>query len=422
MSRRGMCGRAGRVVAAAAAVVVLAASGAHAGEPGAIVFRVGKIVTVDEEHRVINNGVVVVEGGKITAVGRARDVAAPEGAAVVERPELWLVPGMIDCHNHVAGGLGDLNDMVYLTNPGLRTLETIAPNTYEVERAQAGGVTGALLIPGSGTNISGFGTITKMGGDSVAEMVIRSPGSIKVAQAGNPEGYWYGVGRTFMNYNTRQTLHKALAYHRAWEDFEQGRSAEKPAFDPAFHEFRGLFTRQYVASVHTQIYQVVMTTIDMLGEKLGVRVLIDHGEWEGWKTTPLSLALGSENIRAMLGPREYDVDFTQRKITGIAASYWNMGFRRIGSNTDAPVVPVEELFYQATMSCWYGWKPYEALAGVTRYAAEGLLAEDRIGSIAPGKDADFCLWTGDPIDPRSSVEMTVISGEIVYDASKGRRF
>ena len=63
-----------------------------------------------------------------------------------------------------------------------------------------------------------------------------------VAQAGNPERYWYGVARSFMNYNTRQTLEKARQYHLAWKQWEEGDSAEKPPYDPIWHDFRGLFT------------------------------------------------------------------------------------------------------------------------------------------------------------------------------------
>ena len=132
---------------------------------------------------------------------------------MIDASDKWLVPGLVDAHNHTAGSLMDLNDMVYLTNPGLRTLETITPQNKLIKEARSGGVTSVLLIPGSGTNMSGFGTIAKTGGRTVDEVVRRSPGSLKIAQAGNPEWYWFGVGRSYMNYNTRQTLQKAKAYH-----------------------------------------------------------------------------------------------------------------------------------------------------------------------------------------------------------------
>jgi imidazolonepropionase-like amidohydrolase len=74
------------------------------------------------------------------------------------------------------------------------------------------------------------------------------------------------------------------------------------------------------------------------------------------------------------------------------------------------------------MACWYGWDPYAALRGNTRIAAETLGVDDQMGSIEPGKDANLAVWTGDPIDPRSSCELTFVYGKIVYDAKVKRRF
>src|SRR5262245_38618083 len=88
-----------------------------------LAFRVAKVVTMDPSDTVVNNAVVIVENGKIKGVSRASEAKIPDGAQVVEMSECWLVPGFVDCHNHTAGSLSDLNDMVYLTNPGLRTLD-----------------------------------------------------------------------------------------------------------------------------------------------------------------------------------------------------------------------------------------------------------------------------------------------------------
>lgn len=382
-------------------------------------FVVGKVVTMDEDDRVINNAVVLVSGGKIERIGKASEVTVPKGYRRVDARDRWLVPGLVDAHNHTAGSLLDLNDMVYLTNPGLRTVDTITPDTDIIKEARSGGVTSVLLIPGSGTNLSGFGTIAKTGGTKMDDVVVRAPGSLKIAQAGNPERYWFGVGRSYMNYNTRQTLMKAKAYHEAWEAFESGDSTKKPEYDPFYDDFRGLFRHEFPVSVHTQIYQVVMTTVDMLGKKLGLRTVLDHSTFDGFKTAPMVIEQGLYTIN---GPRQYWFDRSQRKMHGNAARWWQGGVHKLGINTDAPVVPEKQLSFQAAMACWYGWKPYEALRGVTKVPAEALLIDDQVGSIEPGKDADFGLWTGDPIDPRSSCEMTVVRGEVVYDAAKRRRF
>jgi len=406
-------------LAVGAVCVLVAVSSVRAETGDALAVRVGKVVTMDAQNRVLNNAVVLVKDGKFERIGLRDEVEIPEGYRVVDRPNLWLTPGLVDPHNHTAGSLMDLNDMVYLTNPGLRTLETIVPQNELIKEARAGGVTSVLLIPGSGTNMSGFGTIAKTAGDTVDEVVTRAPGSLKIAQAGNPEWYWFGVGRSYMNYNTRQTLEKAKAYHERWEAYENGKTTKQPEYDPIFDEFRGLFRGEFPASVHTQIYQVVMTTIDMLQRKLGIKTVLDHSTFDGFKTAPLVL---EQDMYTMNGPRQYWFDYSERKMHGNAARWWQGGVRKLGINTDAPVVPERELAFQAAMACWYGWLPYPALRGVTIVPAEALLIDDHVGSVEVGKDADFGLWTGDPIDPRSSCEMTFVGGELAYDAKVKRRF
>lgn len=418
--RTASCYRAFTFVALVLAFV--AASPAARAASDVLALRVGKVLTMDDKDTVVNNAVVIVRAGKIESVLKASQAKIPADATVIDMPDAWLVPGFVDCHNHTGGSLRDLNDMVYLTNPGLRTLDTIVPESPDIKQGRMGGVTSALTIPGSGTNLSGFGTIIKFAGDTVDEMVLRAPGSLKIAQAGNPERYWYGVGRTMMNYNTRQTLQKALKYHLAWEAFEKGQTKQRPAYDPIFHDFRGLFTREYVVSVHTQIYQVVMTTIDMLAVKFKLHTVLDHSEFDAWKLAPLILEVGEENIQTICGPRVLHFDQTQRRIQGLTSRWYQGGLRQIGINTDAPVIPQEQLPFQAAMGCYFGYKPYLAIKGITHIPAKALQIDDRVGSIEVGKDADFGLWTGDPLDPRSQCKVTIINGKVVSDGRNGQRW
>ncbi|MCH7807749.1 MAG: hypothetical protein IIB60_00880, partial [Planctomycetes bacterium] len=282
---------------------------------GRYAFRVGKVITMDGADTVVNNAVVLVSDGKIERVTRQADVNIPDGYRVIDATDKWLVPGFVDAHSHTVANYWwmDLNDSVYLTNPGLRTLETILPENELLKNARAGGVTTVMMIPGSGTNMSGFGTIAKTAGKSVDDMVVRAPGSLKIAQAGNPEWYWYGVGRSFMNYNTRQTLQKAWTYHKALEAYEKGEADHPPEYDPIYHDFHDLFARKFPVTVHTQIYQVVMTTVDMLANKFNLRTVIDHATFDGFKTAPLVVAAGIYTIN---GPRQYWFDRSQRNLHG----------------------------------------------------------------------------------------------------------
>lgn len=396
--------------------VAAAAAACAAQEPRELprlALRVAKVVVMDDARTVINDAVVLVSDGRLEAVGPAAEVQVPDGYAVHTFGEHWLVPGLVDCHDHVAGSLRDLNDMVYLTNPGLDSRSTIEPNNDNIKRARRGGVTSVLLIPGSGTNISGFGTIAKTGGDTPDEVILRSPGSLKIAQSGNPEWYFGGANRSFMNWNTRQTLLKARAYHEQWEAFERKETDVRPAFDPIFDRFRGLFRREFPVSVHTQVYQVVMTSIDMLGDKLKLWTVLDHSELNDvWKLAPLVV---QHNIWTIVGPRTLHFDMRERRFVGLTAAWWLYGAREVGINTDAPVVSQEELSYQAAIGCWYGFLPYLALRGVTQVPAKALGIYDKTGSIEAGKAADFGVWTGDPLDPRSACVLTVVNGRIVFD-------
>lgn len=380
-----------------------------------IIYRAAKVYTSDEAG-MINNGALVVRDGKIVEVGRASAVRVPVGARVVELGSVWLVPGLVEPHCHVAGSLGDLNDGVYLSNPELATTQVVEPDNPYLKDAVAGGVTTALLIPGSGNNMSGFGTLVKTSGTTVEEMIVRAPGSLKIAQAGNPERYSWGVGRALMNWNTRDTLQKGLAWAEA---YRQGLTE----FNPRYQNFIGLEDRSVPISVHTQIYQVVLMTITMLGRDLKLKPFIDHGEFEAWTLGPLAVEYG---VPLMIGPRSIHFDRRDSHIQGLAAGWRDTGGAGavVGYNTDSPVLPEEELFYQGALGVHYGAGTGEdALHGMTANAAKALLITDVAGRLAPGLDADFVAWTGDPVDPRSHVLRTWIRGELVYDAARdGRRY
>jgi len=415
--------------ALAPALLGLLAAAASAQEAGPVTaIEAGKVVTMDADDRVLNDAVILVRGARIVAVGRRGEVEVPAGARVIDARDAWVVPGLVDCHNHTAGSLSDLNDGVYLTNPGLRTVDTLDPNNDLLLDARAGGVTAVCLIPGSGNNMSGFGTVCRTAGDTVEEMVIRAPGSLKIAQAGNPERYWFGVGRTYMNWNLAQTLVKAKAYHEAWSEWEAARDAAQqgagpPAGEPPERElewegFRPLFRGEVPVTVHTQSYQVVLRTIRMLRDRFGLEVVLDHSTFDGFKTADLIVERGMFTI---VGPRQYYFDRTQRRIVGCAARYQERGVERLGINTDAPVVPQEELTLQAAIGCRLGLDPYVALKGLTIVPARALKIDHLVGSIEVGKEADLGVWTGDPIDPRSACRQTLVRGELVYDAARDRR-
>ncbi len=426
-----------RATARAAALALVGAlvsaqgSAPAAGEPGGpgLALRSSKILTCAKEGpQFVNNGVVLVRDGKIERVGRAADVAVPDGYELVDVGEKWIMPGLIDLHCHV-GGTFDINDMVYLTNPGCRASTAVIPANPALERAIAGGVTTVLFIPGSGTNIGGQGILFKTGHEHFEDAVLRDPGSMKLAQAGNPERFGWGIGRAFMNWNTRNTFMRGIAYAKKWEAYEQDETAEKPEVDPQFEIIRALRRGDCHISAHTQIYQVSLMSVQMVKETLGLPIFIDHGTFDSWRHAKITNDAG---VAAILGPRSIDVPTrgfirwsgsNPERIQGVVAGYQQAGHELIGFNTDSPVIPQEELQLQASMGVRYGFddSKLDTVRGLTIVPAIAAGIESRVGSIEAGKDADLLVVTGHIADPRTSVEQVFVDGVKHYDTKEDVR-
>ena len=403
------------------------AAAGEVGGPGlALRARKALALALDGEQ-VIDNAVVLVRDGKIAAIGPARSTAIPAGYEVVDLGEQWVMPGLVDLHSHV-GGTFDINEAVYLANPGLRVTPSVVPHNDMLKPAVAAGVTTILYIPGSATNMGGQGVLMKTGLDRYEDAVVRDPGSLKLAQAGNPERWTVGVGRSFMNWDSRNVFQRGVAYAKRWKAFEDGEGPQ-PERDLEFDVFRELLAKRVQISTHTQIYQVVLTTLTMVRKELGLDVYIDHGEMAGYKLAAYAQELG---VPAILGPRAIEIPTQQfiqwtgsnpEAILGIAAQYQKNGHKQIGFNTDAPVVPQEELQLQAGMAIRYGLDNanLESLRGLTIVPALTAGIEDRVGSLEVGKDADILALTGDVGDPRTSVERVWIGGKSVYDTRTEER-
>jgi imidazolonepropionase-like amidohydrolase len=380
-------------------------------------IKAGKIITSAGDP--IIDGVILVSKGKITAVGTASEVEIPDGYTVVDRSDSFAMPGLVEAHSHV-GGTGDLNEMVYQTNPELRNWDQIIPHNDQLKVAIAGGVTTICFIPGSGTNMGGWGTMMKSGPGTAEEVIIRAPGVLKIAQSGNPERYGgeVGSGRMGMNYVIRQQLEEGRLYVRQWDDFEAGKTETQPELNLRLEYFKPLFHREIPVVVHTQAYQVVQSTLRILHDEMNLRVVIDHGTFDSYK---ISDEIIKRDIPVMAGPRGFRYEPEDGQIKGIVAEYSKRGIVSLGVNTDAPVIPQEELFYQATMAVRYGWNEEDAIRGITIEPAKALMVADRVGSLEVGKDADIVITTGSIIDPRSHVKQVFIDGRSVYDTSKDRR-
>lgn len=386
-----------------------------------VVIDAAKILCCELEGRqVVNNGRVLIVDDQIVAVGSRSEIEIPEGFEHVDYGNNWLMPGMVDLHCHV-GGTFDINDMVYQANPGLRAKTAVIPGNDALKRALASGVTSVLFIPGSGTNVGGQGLLFKTAQDRYEDAIIRDPGGLKIAQWGNPERWTIGVGKAFHNYTIREILRRGKGYH--------GRRKADPESlpDPQLEVFETLFDLDAQIAVHTQVHQVVLSTIQIIKIEMGLDVFIDHGTFDGWRAGAIAWKHG---VNAILGPRNQTppgrflgwVGDNPERMQGVAAGYHDMGHRMIGFNTDSPVIPQEELQLQAAMGARFGLPDnnLETVRGLTVVPAATVGMTGKIGSIQPGADADIVVISGHPADPRSAVQAVYVDGDKHYDAEERR--
>ena len=372
------------------------------GQRGVAVFA-ARVVSVDEKDRVYEPGLVAAVDGRIVYVGAPTPV--PAGYDEHRRDEAWAVPGMIDLHAHVlSGGFGDINDMVLSVGPELSTAPAIVPSNRGLRMACAAGVTTLFLIPGSGTSIGGFGVLYKTHTRSTFEQaVFANPGGMKVAQTHNPERRGGDVGQTraglswvLGNVNDRARAATAAGV----EDF-------------TLAKLQKIHTGELPVLIHCAGSDGAAATVRMWRGTYDTRSVLSHGSLGGHRVAEYAARMG---MPVNHGPRTQDY-FVSRTgaVEPTAFHYWNAGVPNFSLNTDSPVIPQEELFLQGSMSARQGVPSSQALRALTAHPARAFGIDHRLGSLEVGKDADLVLWSGNPLDPRSRVELVLIDGELQYD-------
>ena len=364
---------------------------------------VDRVFTMNAEREVHSPGMVLARDGSVEYVGPPLKLL-PTGYTLEHRSG-WAMPGMVDLHSHiVTDGWGGINDMVLPVNPQLSVAPTIKPSNRQIRLTCSAGVTTLFMIPGSGTSMGGFGVLYKTKTNAGYEgAMLADPGGLKVAQTHNPERDAGDVGRTRSGlYWTLQQINgQALADAAGRRD------------DPGLADLAKVLTERLPVLIHCAGTDGVTSTVRMWRETYDTQSVLSHGSFDGWMAAEYVARAG---MPVNHGPRTFDW-FSSRlgRIVSSSAEYADAGVPNFSLNTDAPVVPAWELFLQGTVSARYGGEPYQMLEALTINPARAFGIDDRVGSLEVGKDADLVVFDGDPLDPRSLVELVWIDGETQYD-------
>jgi imidazolonepropionase-like amidohydrolase len=389
------------------------------GAPAVTAIVGGRVVPVAGSP--IEGGVVLLEHGRIAAVGTAEEVAVPHGARVIDAAGRWVLPGFIEAHGHVGiheEGVGvegnDTNEMTGPNMAGVRAIDAIDIDDEGFRDALRGGITSVVVKPGSGNPIGGRTVAIKTwGGRTIDEQVLRADVSVKSALGENPKRVYGAKAQTP---STR--LGVALVIRQAFEDARHYAAARAEAAleskpfkrDLALETLAAVLDGDLVWDQHVHRHDDIATAI-RLADEFGYRLVVNHGT-EGNKVADV---LAERGIPVIFGPMftsRSKVELKDRAIENLAALA-RAGVR-VAITTDHPVVPIDFLVHQASLAVKEGLPREVALSALTENPAAMLGLDDRVGRLAPGLDADVVVWSGDPLDVNSRAELVLIGGAEVY--------
>ena len=385
----------------------------------------GRVVPIEGEP--IEGGTVLIEDGKITAVGAG--LAVPEGARVIGAAGSWVLPGFVEAHGHVGvheeaeGWAGqDTNEMTDPVTAQVRALDAINPADLGFRDAVSGGVLAVNVNPGSGNPIGGQTVALKSWGRTVDEMLLRQPSGLKSALGENPKRVYGERQKTpSTRLGTAAVIRSAFVdasnYLRKIDEEQRKPEAERKGVDRDLKlEALGMVLRREIPwRQHCHRADDIATAI-RIADEFGYNLVIDHGT----EAHLLADILADRGTPVIIGPL-----FTSRsKVELRNRSLANPGkLARAGVTiaitTDHPVVPIHFLCHQASLAVKEGLDHDTALRALTINPARITGIADRVGSIEPGKDADLVIWSGDPLDVHSRVQRALLNGTEIYTWQDG---
>ncbi len=405
----------------AVALPALLAATPAAAQDDPHVFRGARLLPIAGEP--IDNGVLVVQGGRIVGVG-GPDTSTPRGAVEHDLGGKVLMPGLVDTHSHIGSVSG--GDRSAPLHPDVRNLDSIDVASDSIWRARAGGITTVNIMSGSGHLMSGQTAYVKLrdGARTIEDWLYCDDpltgicGGLKMANGTNSIGQPPFPGtRAKSAALVRNLYHEAVEYREKMaeaeaEDGEDGEDGGEPAKrDLRMETLVEVLDGKRIVQHHTHRHNDIATVL-RLKEEFGFRVVAQHGT-ESWKVADELAAAGVPVSITWIdapGGKEETIDWNMEMGAILERAGVDVSF-----NTDDSVTDSRLLFRAAAMAVRYGMSRDKAIEGLTLAPARALGLEDRIGSLEAGKDADFVILSGDPLSAYTKVEQTWVEGTMIYD-------
>ncbi len=385
------------------------------GQENPIAFIGASIIPIDGEE--LWQGTLLIHRGKIVDVGRPDEVEVPPGATEFNCIGQVIMPGLICTHSHI-GGIGGADGSAPI-QPDVRIYDSINVLDSGFRRAVAGGLTTLNIMPGSGHLLSGQTVYVKLRGEPnrIEDWFIRLDdgsiaGGVKMANGTNsmkdkpPFPGTRGRSAALV----REQFVKAQEYRDRLAALGDD-AAKRPPRDLSLEMLVDVLEGRRVVHHHTHRHDDIMTVL-RLAEEFKFKVVLHHVS-EGWKVADEIAAAGApcsiilvDSPGGKLEAREliFETGGILEK-AGVLTAF----------HTDDWITDSRLFFRMAALGVRAGMSREAALRALTLSGAEMLDLDDRIGSLSPGKDADFIVLTSDPLSVYTKVLQTWVEGEKVFD-------
>ena len=404
---------------------------------GPVAIRGGKVVTVS--HGIIENGVVVMEGGTITAVGAA-GTAIPKGARVVDATGMWVYPGLFDSETRL--GLTEIaaedmtNDLVEPSDeimPHMHVYDGFHAETSHIPVSRINGITNAIVAPGTDDTLPGQDTLIQLWGNNADDMFVQKDIALAMNLTGDQRrrgrgGRGGGIPSTFpstrmgLATQLRQTFLDALDYKKKWDDFNApAKSDDKDKKDagkksPPKRDLKLEALLPYLSGQRPVIVDVEEST-DLynalgLAKEFNLRIVL-----KGLTHAQLNLdQVAATKVPVIVGPIYEQPKEGERydAVYKLPAELHARGVKiAFASYDDFTIIQPRNLPYEAGYAVAYGLPWDEAMKAITLNAAEIWGVADKLGSLDPGKTANVVVSNGDPLDVKTDVKHVFIAGHEV---------
>ena len=378
-------------------------------------IRGGLLYTMEQREPYV--GDILIDEGKIVAIGP--DLTIPEGTEIYDASGKNVYPGFVEAHGHIGldgYGIGfegtDFNEMNDIVACQLRAIDGIEPMDPAFQMAADAGVTCVCTGPGSANVLGGTFTAIKTIGKRVDRMIVKKEVAMKCAFGENPKRCYQNKGnscRLSTAAKLREMLFKAKEY-LAKKEAAGDDLSKQPAFDMKMEALIPVLKREIPLKAHAHQANDMFTAL-RIAKEFGLRITLEHCT-EGHLVVD---ELVKENVPLAVGPSLSDATkFELRNRSFTTPGILARAGCQVSIITDSPWVPQQYLPLCAGLAVKSGMDPYDALKAITINPARHIGIEDRVGSLAVGKDGDVVIAAGDPLESSTVIEATFIEGHRVH--------